>query len=80
MADYNQIGHIAMRRIRCGLLLALWRGPAVCSSVWLLITSVSCAKTDEPIEMSSGTRSAINRALSSQPDLTHRRGSFQHHT
>jgi len=31
-------------------LLPLWRGLSVC----LMVTNVSCAKTDEPIEMSFG--------------------------
>jgi len=40
-----------MCSIRCGVLLATERGMLVCLSVCLLITSVSCAITDEPIEM-----------------------------
>ena len=43
------LGRIAMTSIRCGLLLPLWRG--LCVFVCLLVNTVSCTKTVEPIEM-----------------------------
>ena len=41
------IGRIAMQNIRCGLLLPMSYG--LCVRVSLLVTTVSPAKTDEPI-------------------------------
>ena len=38
-----------MHSVRCELLLPMWRGLSV--RLYLLVTTASCAKTDEPIEM-----------------------------
>jgi len=44
------LGHISMHSVRCGLLLHIQRGLYIS----LLVTSVSRAKTDKPIEMPFG--------------------------
>ena len=43
------LGRIAVQSVRCGLLLPMSR--SLCESVCLLVTTVSCAKTAERIEM-----------------------------
>jgi len=44
-----------MHRVqKCGMLLPMFRGPPVCLCVCLLDITVSCAKTDERINMLFG--------------------------
>jgi len=53
LLEVNFLCRIALRSIRSGLLLPLQRG-LVPLHVGLLVTTVSCAKTAEPIEMPLG--------------------------
>ena len=42
------LGYVTMCSMRCCLLLPMFRGLSVC----LLVTTVSCVKTAEPVEVS----------------------------
>jgi len=65
------LGRIAMSRVRCGL-----RCDVIC--MCLLVATVSCAKTAEPIEMPFGmlTRGAEEPCIRWGSDLSTRRGTL----
>ena len=42
-------GCIALKSIRCSLLLQMQRDMSVCLCVYMLVTTMSAAKTDKPI-------------------------------